>query len=791
MTFDSVRNDRRLLLTFWWLGCASDAAAAPTGVWFEPDPCPADATRMMPLPGQPMLLSVHAAPAMPPHDTWLLIGDDGLWRAPYEAWAQWTPLPPPRMETDAGGSRWAVLRTDDGLALRFDGCRSALWVDANPQRVQHTVLGSPDRGTVSTAGHGGYVNMDARYGGLNGSDAVNALVDVGVFAPGGAGRSSLFIDHRTGGNTLRRLDSHWLIDDPERLLRLRLGDGVTHSADWETPVRFGGVQWGTDFTLQPDRITFPLPSLGGNAALASTAQLYVNGIRQTPPQALQPGAFRFDSVPTLTGAGDLTVTLRDALGREQTISQPFYASPRLLDTGLDERTVEAGFLRENFAGANDHYSRPMVAGLWRRGLDDRVTALGRISASTRRQQGGFEADGVLQSFGLLTVSAAASNAERGVGGIATLAFERLAERWSVALRRRIATRNYADLGRDPGTLHFSDAARLSWRLPVAGRASLLYISEQPWRGRGTRLAGLAWNATLAARVQAYASWLHPLGRDQGADSLVIGLSAAFGRTASASIQATDDGSDWGTRGSIQKAPDGPLGWSYQVSADSRDTGLREADAALTTARGTLGAGYAAIGDHGGASARLQTAFAVVDGHGYWSRPIASSFAVVDTGGVANVRVLRENQIVGRTDADGRLLLTDLMPYQRNHLAIDDRDLPISLGLSSGSAEIAPPADAGVPVRFATDRRSMRRLRLVDAQGAAIPAGAGLSVEGHAQALPVGYDGAVYLEWPADPARRPRIEVVWAGGHCRVARDPLPAAANAADTATVRCLDRPP
>ncbi|MDP3295193.1 MAG: fimbria/pilus outer membrane usher protein [Nevskia sp.] len=764
----------------WLLGTAlliADPATAGTGdagLWFAADPCPPDAAQIVALGSQRAVLAVHAHPDQAAEDSVLVRGDDQLWRAPYEAWTQWTPLPPRRIETDASGQRWAVLQPDDGLALRYDSCRSELWVDANPQRLQIAQVDRPNAAPVTVASTGAYLNIDARYGGLSGRNSASGLFDLGAFTDGGAGRSGLYLDRQR----VRRLDSHWLIDDPARALRLRLGDSITRSADWETALRFGGVQWGTEFALQPDRITFPLPSIAGNAALASTAQLYVNGVQQSPAQPLQPGAFRFESIPTLTGAGELSVTLRDGLGREQTLSQPFYASPRLLAAGLQEQVLEAGLLRKDYTGPDDRYATPLLAGSLRRGINDRLTVLLRAGSTDRRQIVGGELDVFAAPFGIVTASVAASNSEAGAGAIVSFGFERVDDRYSLSLRRRIASRDYTDFGRSPGAIHFSDAARLSCRMPGGGTASAIYVSEQPWAnapGAGSvRLAGFGWGQPLAARLQAYASWLHTLDGDHG-NSVVIGLASAFGtnggrpdsRAGSAGLQYNNDSSRDGTRASIQQLPAGPLGWAWRGNTDSRDDGLREAEAAWATTHGTFGAGYAGINGSSAPSAFAQTSLAWSDGHGYWARTIRDSFAVIDTGGISGIGVLRENQWAGRSDDHGRLLLTDLAPYQRNRLAIDERDLPIAVSLRDNGAVIAPPAESGVTVRFAVDRRTMQRLRLVDASGLALPAGAQLALDGQALDLPVGYDGLVYLETANHPQS---LRALWPDGSCTATID---------------------
>lgn len=779
MRWPCLPNERRALLIVALLGHGTAAQAgvtAASAAWFAADPCPADAAGVLPMAGHRAVLSVHAHPGQPAEDQLLLIGDDAQWRAPYETWTSWTPLPPQAIETDADGQRWAVLRPDDSIVMRHDACTAELWIDANPQRVQHPSFDDWSSQPISTAARGGYLNLDSRYGGLARRNALGSLIDLGAFGTAGSGRSSVYLDRRVA----RRLDSYWLIDDPERLQRLRLGDAVTRGADWEAPVRYAGIQWGTEFALQPDRITFPLPSIAGSAALASTAQLYVNGVRQARPQPLEAGAFRFDSVPTLTGSGELSVTLRDALGREQTISQPFYASPRLLAAGLREQVVEAGFLREDYAGPDDRYTRPLLSASLREGLSDHLTVLLRGGATPDRQLAGSEFDRIVPALGLFSLSAAMSNGERGVGGITSLAFERIDERFSLSLRHRIASRDYADFGRAPGSIHFSDAARLSWRLPGSGTASLVYIAEQPWAGSesavSTRLAGLGWSQPFGRDLQAYASWLHALDH-AGSDSLVIGLTSVFGRGSNAGLQYARDSDRGSARASAQHAPDGPLGLGWRATADADDRGLREAEGAWATSRGTYALGYAGIDGRGAPSATAQTAFAFVDGRGYWSRPIRDSFAVVDTGGVADVRVLRENQLVGRSDASGHLLLTDLQPFQRNRLAIDDRDLPIALGITEGSQTVAPPAGAGIAVRFAVDARPMQRLRLVDERGVAIPVGAALWLGADALSLPVGYHGLIYGDFGS--GKRSSLSAQWPGGSC-VAR--LPASGD-----TLRCV----
>jgi outer membrane usher protein len=706
--------------------------------------------------GSLALLSVHYRPGVPPREVMLRRGRDGVWRVPLAEWQRWTRRAPQRLETEDDGTRWVALEPGLELAVRLDACTSELWVDPEPHRLQSVELTHPYAPPpVSRAGYGGFLNLDAAYGGYGGSAYYSSVFDLGAFVPGGAGRSGFFID-RHGG---RRLDSDWLVDDVENAQRLRLGDAITHSADWESAVRFGGVQWGTDFSLQPDRVTFPLPILTGAAALPSTAQLYLNGQRLAQ-QPLQPGQFQFIGVPVITGAGELALTLRDALGRLQTVTQPFYASPRLLVRGLDAYTFEAGFLRENYAAADDRYTQPLASVFFQHGFSDAFTGLVRTAATRQRQLFGTQADVLLGTFGVATVTTAAAHTEAGWGGMATLAFERIAEPFTLAVRRQIASRSYGDLGRAPGALHFSDTLRLSYDTGRVGIGSLLYVSEQPWDGAGARLAGLAYNVQAWPGIQAYASWLHPLNR-LGSDSLVLGLAFALGPGNSASAQWTHDDQGGGPRASVQHTPLGPLGWSWFAGSDQRPGGSRQAQVQWATERGTLSGGWVGFAGHGAAAAGIQTGLALLDGHPYWTRPVQNSFAVVDAG-APGVPVFRENQPVGVTGEDGRLLVPDLIAYNPNRLSIDDRDLPIRYRVDETTVSLVPPAGAGVPLRFSVETTPELRLHLLDAHGRPVPVGAQLALDGQPLPLPVGYDGLVYAKIGAGWHR---LDAHWAGGAC--------------------------
>ncbi len=115
----------------------------------------------------------------------------------------------------------------------------------------------------------------------------------------------------------------------------------------------------------PYFITFPLPTIGGQAALPSTVQLYVNGLLKETQQ-VPPGPFSIPAMPVVTGPGTATIVVQDMLGREQVISSSFYASSDLLKSGLDDYSFSAGKLRDNYGVDSNDYGPSAATGTFRR-----------------------------------------------------------------------------------------------------------------------------------------------------------------------------------------------------------------------------------------------------------------------------------------------------------------------------------------------------------------------------------------------------------------------------------------
>ncbi len=255
----------------------------------------------------------------------------------------------------------------------------------------------------AVAGRGGFLDYDLLF--VTGDELrsrLDALLELGLFDQIGVLISGFRAgDVANGERDFARLDTTFTRDFPGRRASLRLGDSLTEGGALGRPVRFGGIQWSTDFSTDPTFVTFPLPTIGGLASQPSVAEVFLNNTRRVTEE-VPPGPFAIEDLPALTGAGELQLKVTDLLGRETLVTQSYYVSSRLLRAGLSEYSYEVGFEREKFNQASFDYGKPLAAATQRYGITDGLTGEGRIEVSERQQTLGGGGSVLLGTLGLVS-----------------------------------------------------------------------------------------------------------------------------------------------------------------------------------------------------------------------------------------------------------------------------------------------------------------------------------------------------------------------------------------------------
>lgn len=677
----------------------------------------------------------------------------------------------------------ATIRLEDipGLRLSYDAATQSIAITAPPAVLEQetarlNVAANPL--PRPTASPGMLVNYDL-YGArdTNGGTNLSMFNELRLFnALGVLSSTSLAQGIGTPESGMHtnavRLDTTFSRSFVDQATTLRAGDLISGSLSWSRATRLGGIQWQRNFALQPNLVTFPVPAFFGQAAVPSTVDLYVQGIKRYS-SSVPSGPFQLNTVPVVNGSGQAQVIVTDALGRQTSIAFPFYTSGQLLRPGLSDYSVELGFLRQQYGLDSFSYaSQPVASGTLRRGLSDWLTVEGHAEATSGLVDGGVGADVQLWRAGVVNAAVAASHDGSLDGRQIELGYSWRNEIFNVSLDTLRSYGAYRDVASRESLAPPRRADRALAGLSVGrlGSIGVNYVALAYPGQPASRFAGAFYSTTLWRDVSFNASVNQELGNGSNR-SLFISISMPFGRDVSAMAAFEHDDNSNSATLDVAKPidPDGGFGWHLRTQDGNHShNGLAEA-------------GY--NGDHGQIIGGLQNfdgetlgygeltgSLVLIDRQMFLARQIDDAFAVVSTDGVAKVPVLFENRPVGTTDAAGDLLLWRLNAYQGNKVSIDPMQLPTDLRIGSVDATVVPADRAGTVVQFAIQRVHAALVILHDAAGKPIAVGshATLRAPGASPAI-VGYDGMAYV---TGLAAHNLLDVVTPTGRC-VARFDYP------------------
>ena len=266
----------------------------------------------------------------------------------------------------------------------------------------------------------------------------------------------------------------------------------------------------------------------------------------------------------------------------------------------------------------------------------------------------------------------------------------------------------------------------------------------------------------------------------GGLSLFLGFTVPIDQVTSASINlehrtsnSTGGGEDT-MSGILQRSL--PLGEGYGYRAQFRDQDLN-GRFDLQGAHGRYSV-EAAVPKDSDPSYRFGMAGGIgtIGGFYFLSRPITESFAVVHIADYPEVRVLQDNQVVGRTDSQGYAVLPRLRPYELNPLSLEQSDLPLDAKITGLRIEATPYYRSGVLVDFPISRVRAATLHVILEDGSDLPSGALARIQGKHEDFPVALRGEAYLEGFEEMNR---ILFNWKGQQCSIevayprTSDPLP------------------
>jgi outer membrane usher protein len=134
---------------------------------------------------------------------------------------------------------------------------------------------------------------------------------------------------------------------------------------------------------------------------------------------------------------------------------------------------------------------------------------------------------------------------------------------------------------------------------------------------------------------------------------------------------------------------------------------------------------------------------------FLTRPVDDSFALVKVGQLDGVRVDYSNQESGTTNANGEIVLPNLVSYYDNDVSIDPKGIPVNYEIERVRRHVSPPVRGGSVVEFPVTRlQGFTGYLYVVEQGERKPAqywGLRLKNAGVSREFTIGKGGEFYLK----------------------------------------------
>jgi outer membrane usher protein len=708
---------------------------------------------------------------------------DGMFMLPHGELASFrlkTPSTAPYIQDDVA---YFPVDALPGARFVFDEARQRLAVTAGPDAFEATLENVP-RGAAYAAAvrpsPGGFLNyqLSAVRGGGTGFEFGN--FEAGLFSKYGVLVNTVTATRDADSTHVVRLESTYTADFPALHDTLRVGDSVARPGAWGNAVRFGGVQFGTNFSTEPGFLTFPTQAVRGQAVVPSLVDVYVNNALVATRQ-VDPGPFAISNIPFTSGSGTVRLIVRDVNNREQvvTVLQPFYSANTMLKAGLSDYSFEAGKVREDFGIESSHYGESFAAGTFRHGFSNALTAEARGESTRDVHAAGLSASYLHALIGQLDATFAASHAPDGAGQLAGLAFQRLATPFTIGGQIQWASERFRRVGQLPGESvpRLQAAASAGLQSDRAGSFTLTYVTQQFRDRAGNEIVAFGYGLPLGRWGQLNVSALKTFGEDNGYSvtaGVTVPLAANMSATAQLETAGARDDRERRATFSFQRNRSNDSPWSYRAIARGEDLDgavQYRANAAEFEVEATrIGNGPVVT------RAEVTGGVGYVGGYAFASRRITGSFGVVQVADYPGVGILFENQYVGRTNARGFFVIPELRPYDRNQIAVRETDLPLDATVGALKIDASPYFRSGLLVEFPVRRVRAGVLYLQLESGFSLPSGALVHIEGQSETFPVALHGEVYLTGFTD---RNRLVATWKGASCTIevvypeTTDPLP------------------
>lgn len=639
------------------------------------------------------------------------------------------------------------------ISCEYSYEKQRLYLTADADLFPAQVITSTRKNTLAiTKSRGALLNYDIYYRNYESGSATTdilqqwrAFSELGIFETTANFRKEWNGSSNTSvseGTT--RYDSFWQYNDEEKMRFWRVGDLLTSGNPLARQVRMGGLKLSRRFELNPQFVSYPYPEFVGSAVLPSDVEVFVNNYKMFSGN-VDPGNFILDSEPRVNGFASASIVTTDINGQAVTRDLQFYVAPELLKKGVYDYDLNLGMLRQNFGIKSFDYDTNLtgIADI-RYGLTNNITLSSHTELNKDIYNLGIGTDFTYGNAGVFSFALAHGKGKDNSGLLGSAGYRFQADNWGLSAEIKQQQAGYSDIGTSQAISPIKREAQVNAAYSFGNGVSLGigYFDIEKFDNENRQLLSGFYNQSIGE-----SSLSANVNLDLNTKDLSVGLnlSIPFGQRSRASINHVQNRRAKNrTVASASMSRVGNRGFKGAVSNVIGSSDL-SANGSWRTDKVELSSGYYNRGRSSGYWGQLSGSLVLSKNRLLMGNRIADTFAVVSTGGIKDVPVMVENQVVGKSDGDGILLVTGLASYNPVNVSISTKTLPIDTNVVNDRVQIMAAENHGIDVDFELYQTKAAIIILNDESGQPIPVGATASLNGEQGDNFVGWDGELYLE----------------------------------------------
>jgi len=567
-----------------------------------------------------------------------------------------------------------------------------------------------------------------------------------------------------------RFETYYQRDNEANLQSITVGDVINATPNWGRSIRLGGIRIARDYELNPAVITYPLPEFYGESALPGSVDLIINNQLRWRDQVTS-GPFLINTIPYMSGAGVAQVVTTNPQGEQVQRAVDFYVTSDLLAQDMFDYDITFGFRRESFGLISNAYEdKPVISTSFRYGLNRYLTPQLLLQAGDGLRLGGAGLTFLAGPLGVFDIAGTASHYSNGStvnehGNQTSISYSYNYNRIGINANYIKRHGNYRDLGTQNSNVSGAplNDARMQIALSIysnqLGSFNFGYFRVVDNKNVASKALSFSWSQYYANDVSTFLNVSRTLF-EKHENTLSFTISIPFGARGQASTSSQRDANgNW--RNQLQAMSNAPYsgGFGWGVNMDDSAQKNRYAIVDWRTKYYDVSASAYRGGNQTQYTGTLNGALVFMDSNIYPTRFVTDSFAVVNTEHV-NVPVMMGNQLVGKTNARGKLLVPDLASYLENRISIDPMLLPANAIVDSIEQLVTPRRKGGIHVQFPIVFSKSALAKVVTVNQQPLPAGAVLADRNSDKNYTAGWDGDLYIENLDSP-----LMLFWAEGEC--------------------------